>query len=131
VHSCVKENISLTPPSLPPSFSCFSRGETTARIRALKVNELSVSSYVKEVQAYSFGACVSYDAAQALDTDEDRVDELAGALYRYVLPSLPPSFPPSVSSLATSIFRHLLTTLPPSLPPSLLCPGTSTSATST
>ncbi|GAB5036192.1 ubiquinol-cytochrome c chaperone [Nannochloropsis oceanica] len=58
--------------------------ETTARIRALKVNELSVNSYVKEVQSYSFGACVSYDAAQALETEEDRVDELAGALYRYV-----------------------------------------------
>jgi len=87
------------PPSLPP-FPIFHRDETTARIRALKVNELSVNSYVKEVQAYSFGACVSYDAAQALDTEEDRVDELAGALYRYLppsfLPSLPSSHPPSL-----------------------------------
>ena len=48
------------------------------------MNELSVNSYVKEVQAYSFGACVSYDAAWEIEDEEERVDELAGALYRYV-----------------------------------------------
>jgi len=46
------------------------------------VNELSVNKYLKEVQAYSFGACVSYDAAQALERPEERLDEMAGALYR-------------------------------------------------
>ena len=46
------------------------------------MNELSVNSYLKEVQAYSFGACVSYDASQAIEDEAERVDELAGALYR-------------------------------------------------
>lgn len=49
------------------------------------MNELSVNSYLKEVQAYAFGACVSYDAAWALADPAERVDEMAGALYRYVV----------------------------------------------
>jgi hypothetical protein len=48
------------------------------------VNELSVNGYLKEVQQYSFGACVSYDAAYAFEDPEERLDELAGAIYRCV-----------------------------------------------
>lgn len=48
------------------------------------MNELSVNSYLKEVQAYAFGACVSYDAAWAIADPAERVDEMAGALYRWV-----------------------------------------------
>jgi hypothetical protein len=58
-------------------------GSMALTVWDMQVNELSVNSYLKEVQAYSFGACVSYDAAQAIDKEAERLDELAGALYRY------------------------------------------------
>ena len=59
--------------------------ESTHRIRAMGVNELSVNSYLKEIQQYSYGAMISYDAALNITEDsEKRKDDLAGALYRYV-----------------------------------------------
>jgi Ubiquinol-cytochrome C chaperone len=86
--------------------------DTSNRIRAVGVNELSVNKYLKEVQSYSFKYCIELDhalslslgkqkqkgngpdnAADGIDTDDEMTpealqekvkDEFGGALWRNV-----------------------------------------------
>eukprot|EP00946_MAST-07B_sp_MAST-7B-sp1_P003932 g3932.t1 len=53
--------------------------DTTKRIRALGVPELTVNKHLRETQTFSFGAATVYDYGLAEDEQE-----LAGALYRNV-----------------------------------------------
>ena len=53
--------------------------DTTKRIRALGVPELTVNKHLRETQTFSFGAATVYDYGLAEDEQE-----LAGALYRSV-----------------------------------------------
>ena len=57
--------------------------DTTKRIRAIGVQELSVNKYVRDAQEFSFGAAWAYD--RALDSDDE--DALPGALFRNVFRS--------------------------------------------
>eukprot|EP00943_MAST-04B_sp_MAST-4B-sp1_P007685 g7685.t1 len=57
--------------------------DTTKRIRAIGVQELSVNKYVRDAQEFSFGAAWAYD--QGLDADDE--DALPGALFRNVFRS--------------------------------------------
>lgn len=57
--------------------------DTTKRIRAIGVQELSVNKYVRDAQEFSFGAAWAYD--RALDAEDE--DALPGALFRNVFRS--------------------------------------------
>ena len=46
------------------------------------VGELSVNKRLSEVQAYSFKLCLELDDALTRNTEEERVDEIAGTLWR-------------------------------------------------
>ncbi len=53
--------------------------DTTKRIRALSVPELTVNKHLRETQTFSFGAAVAYDHGL-----KEGTDALAGSLYRNV-----------------------------------------------
>ncbi len=52
--------------------------DTSGRIRALGVGELSVNKRLSEVQGYSFKFCIELDDAITRNTEEERIDEIAG-----------------------------------------------------
>ena len=60
--------------------------DTTTRIRAQKLPEITVNKHLTTVQKYSFAACVSFDHAMTFrGTDKAKcLDELSGALWREV-----------------------------------------------
>jgi len=54
------------------------------RIRAIGVPELTVNKHLTSVQKYSFASAVSYDHALSHTDADERIDALAGALWRFV-----------------------------------------------
>ena len=59
--------------------------DTLTRIRAQNLAELTVNSHLNNVQKYTFAGCMSFDHSQTFDeSDEKRLDELGGSLWRDV-----------------------------------------------
>ena len=54
------------------------------RAPSRQVPELTVNKHLTSVQKYSFAAAVSYDHALSHADEEERIDALAGALWRFV-----------------------------------------------
>ena len=52
--------------------------DTSGRIRALGVGELSVNKRLSEVQGYSFKFCIELDDAITRNSEGERIDEIAG-----------------------------------------------------
>ena len=49
-----------------------------------QIPELRISRYLSDTQKLSFGACVSYDESLKIKDLEECLDDLAGAIWRYV-----------------------------------------------
>ncbi|CAM9625840.1 unnamed protein product [Discosporangium mesarthrocarpum] len=58
--------------------------ETIRHMRSMEVTEMFMNKYLKETQQYTFGTLVQYDHAYTLEDEEERIDMLAGALWRGV-----------------------------------------------
>jgi cytochrome b pre-mRNA-processing protein 3 len=52
--------------------------DTSARLRADGINELSINKYLEEVQGYSFKLCVEMDEALSKGTRFEVLDEMGG-----------------------------------------------------
>lgn len=58
--------------------------DTSIRIREAGINELSINKYLTQVQGYSFKACVELDEALTKPTRDEKVEEIAGVMWRAV-----------------------------------------------
>ena len=58
--------------------------DTSVRVRAAGINELSVNKYLTQVQGYSFKTCVELDEAMERGSDTEKLEEVAGTLWRTV-----------------------------------------------
>ena len=58
--------------------------DTSVRIRAAGINELSVNKYLTQVQGYSFKTCVELDEALSKKSGDEKREEIAGTLWRSV-----------------------------------------------
>lgn len=56
--------------------------DTLDRIKSAGVHELSVNKRLSEVQGFSFKQCVEFDNALTKPTEDEIIDDLAGALWR-------------------------------------------------
>ena len=57
--------------------------DTSNRIRGVGVNELSVNKHLKEVQGSSFRYCLELDEALTKEHNDEILEEVGGALWRY------------------------------------------------
>ncbi len=58
--------------------------DTCIRIRNAGINEIMVTKRLGEVQGYSFRSCLELDQAMTMASDDEKVEEIAGALWRGV-----------------------------------------------
>jgi cytochrome b pre-mRNA-processing protein 3 len=58
--------------------------DTSNRIREAGINELSINKYLTQVQGYSFKACVELDEALTKPSRDEKVEEIAGVVWRSV-----------------------------------------------
>ena len=58
--------------------------DTSKRIRAVGVSELSVNKNLKDVQGYSFRACVELDEALKRESEDEVLEDIGGAVWRFV-----------------------------------------------
>lgn len=58
--------------------------DTSIRIRNAGINELMVNKRLSEVQGYSFRTCLELDQAMTMASEDEKVEEIAGALWRGV-----------------------------------------------
>ena len=57
--------------------------DTSNRIRAVGVNELSINKHLKEVQGYSFRYCLELDEALTKESEDEVLEEIGGTLWRF------------------------------------------------
>ena len=58
--------------------------DTSARIRSMGINELSVNKNLSEVQSYSFKCCLELDHALTKSSEDEILDSMGGTLWRSV-----------------------------------------------
>jgi len=58
--------------------------DTLSRIRSQGLPELTVNSHLKNVQKYTFSSLMGFDHALTFESEEERLDELGGELWRKV-----------------------------------------------
>jgi hypothetical protein len=58
--------------------------DTCNRIRQQKVSEMSINKNLKNVQAYSFKLCIELDQSLTMESEEQIIVDLGGALWRSV-----------------------------------------------
>lgn len=58
--------------------------DTSIRIRAAGINELSINKYLTQVQGYSFKTCVELDEAMTKKSNDEKIEEIAGTIWRTV-----------------------------------------------
>lgn len=56
--------------------------DTCIRIRSVGINELMVNKRLGEVQAYSFRTCMELDHCMTLQSNDERLEEIAGVMWR-------------------------------------------------
>lgn len=58
--------------------------DTCSRIRQAKVNELSVNKHLKGVQAFSFKTCIELDQSLKMNSEDEIITDIGGAVWRSV-----------------------------------------------
>jgi cytochrome b pre-mRNA-processing protein 3 len=58
--------------------------ETSIRIRNAGIHEMMVNKRLKDVQGYSFRTCMELDAAMTMPSEDEKLEEVAGSLWRGV-----------------------------------------------
>ncbi len=58
--------------------------DTSIRIRNAGIGEMMVNKRLSEVQSYSFRACMELDQAMTNSTEDEKLEEIAGSLWRGV-----------------------------------------------
>jgi cytochrome b pre-mRNA-processing protein 3 len=56
--------------------------DTCIRIRNAGINEMMVNKRLKDVQGYSFRSCMELDAAMTMPSEDEKLEEIAGTLWR-------------------------------------------------
>lgn len=79
--------------------------DTMRRIRSTGVHELTVNKHLRDVQKWSFGACVSYDHGVSITDDKDF--ELGSALWRNLFASKPTADEGKVYAVAKYVRKTL------------------------
>ena len=74
--------------------------DTLVRIRAQNLAELTVNSHLNNVQKYTFSSLMGFDHAFTFETEEEKLDELGGELWRKV------SETPTAGTLLLSFLQY-------------------------